>query len=493
MKAEKTGATLLGLDIGTSGVKALLMDEQGRQLAEATSPLVVSRPAPGWSEQNPKDWWQASLQAMDRIAGNFPDQMARLAAIGLSGQMHGATLLDTREQVLRPAILWNDARAGSQCAELEAACPRSRDISGNIAMAGFTAPKLLWVRQNEPDIFSRIAHVLLPKDYVRFCLSGEMASDMSDAAGTLWLDVARRNWSDELLQATGLARHHMPSLFEGNAVTGQLKPELARRWNISGPVVIAGGGGDNAAAACGIGAVRPGAGFVSLGTSGVLFVSTDRFRPNISGAVHAFCHAVPDTWHQMGVILSATDSLNWIARLTGKDAVQLADAVGRSFREPAPEMFLPYLSGERTPHNDPDIRGLFAGLSHDSDSLSLTQAVMEGVAFAFRDSFDALRRAGTSIDSLVAVGGGSRSRLWLQMIATNLGVPIEVPAAGDYGAAFGAARLSLCALTGADPLQVCIRPPIMDIVEPIPSLVAPWSDKYARYTALYPAMKQVMT
>src|SRR5690606_22605725 len=288
----------------------------------------------------------------------------------------------------------------------------------------------------------------------------------SDAAGTLWLDVARRDWSDALLAVTGLTREHMPRLVEGSEPSGTLKPELAARWGMSSGVVVAGGAGDNAAAGCGIGAIRPGEGFVSLGTSGVIFVSNDRFRPNTAGAVHAFCHAIPDTWHQMGVILSATDSLNWLSAVTGKSQPDLSGAAEASFRGPGEEIFLPYLSGERTPHNNANARGSFVGLSHLSDSALLAQAVMEGVTFAFRDCQRVLNDAGTEFDRLLAVGGGSKSALWLKLIATTLDIEVALPEDGDFGGALGAARLGLCAAEGADPKDVMTMPRIRSVIDP---------------------------
>src|SRR5690554_3018324 len=316
---------------------------------------------------------------------------------------------------------------------------------------------------------------------------------MSDAAGTLWLDVGKRDWSDALLAVTGLNRGHMPRLVEGSAPAAQLKPDLAARWGMDGAVIVAGGAGDNAAAACGIGAIRPGEGFVSLGTSGVLFVSNDKFRPNTEGAVHAFCHAVPDTWHQMGVILSATDSLNWLSRITGQKQAALSGAAEAQFTGPGEEIFLPYLSGERTPHNNAAARGSFVGLSHLSDPARLAQAVMEGVAFAFRDSQRVLADAGTRIDRLLAVGGGSRSALWLKLIATNLDMEIALPEDGDFGGALGAARLGLCAAEGASPTTVMTMPPIKTIIAPDKSLSAAYAEQYARYRALYPAIEEAIS
>jgi xylulokinase len=481
----------LGIDIGTSGVKALLMDRSGKALGDATAKAVEPvRPHPGWSEQNPADWWDAVLKAMDSLSKSHPAEMAAVRGIGLSGHMHGATLLGKNDEILRPCILWNDGRSAAECAEMEAANPRLRDIAGNIAMPGFTAPKIAWVRKNEPDVFAKLAKVLLPKAYVRLLLSGEYVEDMSDAAGTLWLDVGKRDWSDELLALTGLNRSHMPSLVEGSAPSGTLKPELASRWGMTGKVTIAGGAGDNAAAACGIGATKPGEGFVSLGTSGVLFVSNDRFRPNTSGAVHAFCHAVPNTWHQMGVILSATDSLNWLSHVTGKSQPELSGAAEASFKGPGEEIFLPYLSGERTPHNNAGARGSFTGLSHLSDQARLAQAVMEGVTFAFRDCQRVLTDAGTTFGRILAVGGGSKSALWLKLIATNLDTEIAIPEDGDFGGALGAARLGLCAAEGADPAEVMTMPGIKQIIQPDASLRDAYTAQYARYRALYPAIEE---
>lgn len=483
--------TYLGIDIGTSGVKALLIDEHGRALGEASAAAVEPvRPHPGWSEQNPADWWNATLAAVDKLKQSHPSELASVRGIGLSGHMHGATLLGKNDEVLRPAILWNDGRSAAECKEMEAALPSLRQLAGNIAMPGFTAPKIAWVRKHEPQVYEKIAKVLLPKAYVRLLLTGEHVEDMSDAAGTLWLDVGKRDWSDELLAVTGLDRSHMPRLVEGSAVSGNLKRDLAQRWGMDGLVVIAGGAGDNAASACGIGAIRPGEGFVSLGTSGVLFVSNERFSPNTEGAVHAFCHAIPDTWHQMGVILSATDSLNWLSRITGQKQAELSGAAEAQFKGPGEEIFLPYLSGERTPHNNAGARGSFVGLSHSSDTATLAQAVMEGVTFAFRDSQRVLHDAGTKIDRLLAVGGGSKSALWLKMIATNLDMEIALPEDGDFGGALGAARLGLCAAEGASPATVMTMPPIRTVIAPDKSLSAAYSDQYARYRALYPAIEE---
>ena len=481
----------LGIDLGTSSVKALLIDADQRVIGSATAPLEVSRPHPGWSEQDPNDWIAATAKALDGLKAGRPKELAAVEGIGLSGHMHGATLVDERDVVLRPCILWNDTRSHREAAALDAN-PAFRTISGNIVFPGFTAPKLAWVKNNEPEIFARVAKVLLPKDFLRLWLTGEHMSEMSDSAGTAWLDVEKRRWSDELLAATYLSESQMPTLVEGTEAAGSLRADLASKWGLRAGIPVAGGAGDNAASACGMGTVRPGQAFASLGTSGVIFASNGAYLPNPESAVHTFCHALPDTWHQMGVILSATDSLNWLSGVTGKDAGALTDELGDTLKAPTGVTFLPYLSGERTPHNDASIRGVFAGLGHEAGRPVLTQAVLEGVAFAFRDSLEALRAAGTELERVTAIGGGSRSRYWLRAMATALDLPVEVPADGDFGAAFGAARLGLIAATGADPFAVCTTPKTEATIEPDRSLSDAYSDAYQRYRALYPAIKGVM-
>ncbi|HEU4987181.1 MAG TPA: xylulokinase [Rhizobiaceae bacterium] len=481
----------LGLDLGTSGVKAMLIDGDQKPVGSATAALTVSRPHVGWSEQDPGDWIKATEEAIGALRSSHRDALASVRGIGLSGQMHGATLLDSEDRPLRPCILWNDTRSHAQAALLDAD-PRFRKITGNIVFPGFTAPKLVWVQDNEPEIFAKVAKVLLPKDFLRLWLTGEYVSEMSDAAGTSWLDVEKRAWSGDLLAATGLDESRMPTLVEGTQPAGTLRPELASRWDLGSDVTIAGGAGDNAASACGAGTVRPGQAFVSLGTSGVLFAANGSYMPNPESAVHTFCHALPQTWHQMGVILSATDSLNWLAGVAGKSAGELAGELGDALRAPGAVTFLPYLSGERTPHNDAVIRGAFAGLAHQSDRAALTQAVMEGVAFAFRDSLEALRQAGTELSRVTAIGGGSRSSYWLKAVATALGLPVDIPADGDFGAAFGAARLGLIAAENADSLAVCTPPSIAATVEPETALVGAFDEAYQRYRALYPAIRGTM-
>ncbi|RWM25856.1 xylulokinase [Mesorhizobium sp.] len=480
----------LGLDLGTSGVKALLIDDRQNVIASGHGSLEVSRPHPGWSEQDPAHWIEACETAIAELKASHPKELAAARGIGLSGQMHGATLLDASDKVLRPCILWNDTRSHVEAAALDAD-PRFRRLTGNIVFPGFTAPKLVWVKNNEPAIFAKVAKVLLPKDYLRLWLTGEHISEMSDSAGTSWLDVGKRRWSPELLAVTSLDEKHMPSLTEGTAKAGGLRTELAAKWGVADGIPVAGGAGDNAASACGMGTVGAGHAFVSLGTSGVLFAANASYLPNPESAVHTFCHALPATWHQMGVILSATDSLNWLSEITGKGAGDLTGELGDTLKAPTGVTFLPYLSGERTPHNDSAIRGSFTGLAHQSSRAVLTQAVLEGVAFAFRDSLEALKTAGTTLSRVTAIGGGSRSRYWLRAIATALQLPVDIPADGDFGAAFGAARLGLIAATGADPLVVCTAPATDATIEPDAGLGGAFADAYQRYRALYPAIRAV--
>jgi len=478
-----------GIDLGTSSLKVVLIDEDDRLVASAARPLALKRPHPGWSEQDPAAWWSACTAALDELKEAAPAALAAVRGIGLSGQMHGAVLLDAADRVLRPAILWNDGRAMAECAAFEAACPESRRLSGNLAMPGFTAPKLLWVRGHEPAVFAATRSVLLPKDHLRLHLTGEKVSEPSDAAGTLWLDVARRDWSEPLLAACGLDRAAMPRLVEGSAASGRLRAELAARWGMAVPPVVAGGGGDNAASACGVGAVGPGAAFVSLGTSGVLFVATDRFLAAPERAVHSFCHALPGVWHQMAVILSATASLEWLAAVCGRSVAALVADLPEA--EAGAPFFLPYLSGERTPHNDSSLRGLFAGLGAEQGAGDLARAVLEGVAFALRDGRDALAAAGTEIHDLIAVGGGARSRPWLQILADALEREIDMPADPSAGAALGAARLGRLAAEGAEPAAVCRPPELRARVTPDTLGVSLADDRFRRWRRLQEAAKEL--
>ena len=441
----------LGIDLGTSGVKAILLSEEGQVVASHSEALTLSRPHPLWSEQNPADWWSATEKAV--LALSQLHALKKVKAVGITGQMHGATVLDAQQNVLRPAILWNDGRSFSQCQQLEAAVPDSREITGNLMMPGFTAPKLQWLRENEPELFAKIDKVLLPKDYLRWLMTGVFASDMSDAAGTMWLDVAKRDWSDSLLAATGLTRQHMPALFEGNQITGQLLPALASRWGMNCVPVIA-GGGDNAAGAVGVGLYKTGQAMLSLGTSGVYFAVSDGFLSNPQQAVHSFCHALPDTWHLMSVMLSAASCLDWAANLTGTASV--GELIGLAENTPpadSPVCFLPYLSGERTPHNNPNAKGTLFGLTHQHGPADIARAVLEGVGFALADGMDVLHATGLKPHSITLIGGGARSPYWRQMLADISGLTLEYRTGGDVGPALGAARLAQIAMNPGSPLE----------------------------------------
>ena len=486
----------LGIDLGTSGVKLLLLDEKQHIQAVADAPVPVYRPQPTWSEQNPADWLEAVERAVAQLRAKAPIAWRQVRGVGLSGQMHGAVVLGAQQQVLCPAVLWNDGRAGPECLALEQAVPASRQITGNLAMPGFTAPKLLWLRKHAPVLFEQIRTVLLPKDWLRLQLTGELVSDMSDASGTLWLDVGRRTWSDVMLQACGLDSTYMPALAEGSAPTGVLRSDVARRWGLPDGVVVAAGAGDNAASAVGVGARAPGGGFVSLGTSGVVFRVTDAFAPATERAVHAFAHALPQRWHQMSVMLSAAGAFGWITRLTGQgDEAYLSAAVGAMglARQAQAPLFLPYLSGERTPHNNPSATGAFTGLRAEHDATDLAYAVMEGVGFGLLDGLNAMRAAGAesgsaSEASWALVGGGARSDPWAQLLASGLGCTLLRPKGATAAAAQGAARLAAMAC-GADEATWCQALPAEGCFVPQPAQQALLAGRYERFVALYPALQ----
>jgi len=477
----------LGIDLGTSEVKAVVIDDAGKLLALAGTALTVSRPHPRWSEQDPAQWWQATVETIAKLRGQLGTaNFTEIRAIGLSGQMHGAVLLDDKDQVLRPAILWSDSRSTEECAELSARAPTLHDIAGNLAMPGFTAPKLMWVARHEPHLFARVACVLLPKDWLRLQMTGLKISDPSDAGGTLWLDVARRDWSDTLLAAGGMSRAQMPALVDGSSASGYLLPEIARQCGLSAEVVVAGGGGDGAASAVGIGAVNPGDGFLSLGTSGVLFVVNDCFRPNPARAIHAFCHTLPQRWHQMSVMLSAASCLRWFCRLCSVDEQTLLQEVAALMAQEQAQapLFLPYLSGERTPHNDPYAQGMFHGLSPEHQRAALAYAVLEGVSFGMVDGLDALRAAGTDVQQLSLVGGGARSAYWAQLLSDALDVRIVTHVGSEAGGALGAARLAWLAVGGREQ-EVCRKPPQQDLFVPQAQRHAALQPRLQRYRDIY--------
>ncbi|HEK2095205.1 TPA: xylulokinase [Proteus mirabilis] len=475
----------LGLDLGTSSVKAIIMNEQGDVVASHSIPLTLSRPHPQWSEQDPQAWWQATDEAIKQLSRTQP--MEQIQAIGLSGQMHGAVLLDAQQNILRPAILWNDGRSVKQCLRLAKQYPQFKEITGNLVMPGFTAPKLQWVAENEAEIFCQIAHVLLPKDFLRWKMSGNFASDMSDAAGTLWLDMQKRDWSDELLAATGLSRCQMPTLFEGNQITGYLLPEIAKKWQMKQVPIIA-GGGDNAAGAIGVGVYQPGQGMLSLGTSGVYFVVSEKFLQNSDNAVHSFCHALPQTWHLMSVILSAASCLDWVCQLTGiSDVGAMFKEVEQHAYSDSSLLFLPYLSGERTPYNNADAKGVFWGLTHQHQRADLCRAVLEGVSFALRQGIEVADKAGQHADNITLIGGGARSEYWRQLLADITGKTLDYRQGGDVGPALGAARLAQLAINPAHLSQIILSQPKLE-TRHVPNL-----EKHKAYQDKYNAFKKLYT
>jgi xylulokinase len=453
---------LVGLDVGTTGVKAVAVSPDGRVVAAASEEYPLSTPQPGWAEQEPEDWWRAAEACLSRLP---------TGPIGLSGQMHGLVVLDADNRVLRPAILWNDQRTGAECAEIEAAVGLARliDLTGNRALTGFTAPKLLWLRRHEPDVYARITHVLLPKDYVRLRLTGEHAIDAADASGTLLFDVRRRRWSEEVCEALDVPLAWLPPVHESTEIAGA---------------------GDQAAGALGVGIVSPGPVSVVLGTSGVVFAVLPAYKPDAEARVHVFCHAVPGTWHAMGVMLSAAGSLAWLRRIVGAEYGVLDAEAERWPPESEGLLFAPYLAGERTPHADPDARGAFTGLSLRHDRGALARATLEGVAYGLRDSLELLRDLGVRPEVGRVSGGGAASDLWLRIVASVLALPLERTET-EAGAAFGAALLAGVRVgafaDAADAVAQCVH--VRDRIEPDPEWAAAYDHGYDRYRLLYPNLR----
>lgn len=481
----------LGIDLGTSQIKAVIMDGDQAILAQASCALTLSRPQPLWSEQNPEDWWQATNNAISQLKQSHPQYLADIKAIGLSGQQHGATLLDKNDQVLRPAILWNDGRSLTQCHELQSRVKNYAKITGNQIMPGFTAPKLLWVMQNEPAIFKQVNKILLPKDYLRLKMTGDYASDLSDASGTSWLNVGARSWSDEMLNATHLSQKQMPALFEGTEITGTVLKSIADAWGIPENTPVAAGAGDNAAGAISVNVIKPGVAFLSLGTSGVYFLSCDEFKPNPAGGVHTFCHCLPKLWHQMTVHLSAASCLSWLAEITNSSPQILLQEAQSQLEQDESVIFLPYLSGERTPHNNPYARGVFFGLSHNTKRADLTRAVLEGVAMAFADGQDEILKTGMQIDQVFVVGGGARSTYWGQILACALNRPLIYQVNREVGAAYGAARLALLAIQKLDAARVFTTPAIDTIIEPMAEYTEKLAQKRKTFSGIYQQLKEL--
>ena len=437
----------IGIDLGTSSIKMILIDQNQKILATATSSLTVRSPKDGFSEQNPQEWIDSTMECLEAIKLKKPKEFSETISLGISGHMHGATLIDKDGNIIRPCILWNDTRSHQECEEFEKQNFDVRSISGNITMPGFTAPKINWIKNNEIENFKKIFKILLPKDYLRFVLTGEYFSEMSDASGTLWLDIEQRKWSNKLLSCSFLELKHMPNLVEGNELTGYLKKELKDKFNFNNNVKVVGGAGDNAAAATGMGITNKNQSFISLGTSGVFFTPTERFVSNTGDAVHSFCHCLPNKWHLMSVMLSASNCLDWICSITNTSINDLLNNVESFYKDKSyiknSSYFLPYLSGERTPHNDPHIRGSFHSIKTTTNITDLQYAVIEGVSFGILDGVNSILKVNNNFDNIYMVGGGSKSPFWTELLASLLNRKLSVCDQSEFGAALGVARLSM--------------------------------------------------
>ena len=486
---------LLGIDLSTTGAKALLIDADGNVVGSATTPLSLSTPWPLWSEQDPVDWWQGVVQSVRQVLAETGVAATAIKAIGLTGQMHGLVLLDEAGDVLRPAILWNDQRTGAQCDEIRRRLGKERliQITGNDALTGFTAPKILWVQQNEPEIYAQTRHVLLPKDYIRYRLTGEFAMDRAGGAGTLLFDLRTRTWSDEVLRALEIPAAWLPPTYEGPAVTGSVSESAMEATGLAAGTPVVGGGGDQAAQAVGVGAVQPGIIALTLGTSGVVFAATEAPLIEPDGRLHAFCHAVPDQWHFMGVMLSAAGSLQWYRdtlapELDFDELLSEAESIS-----PGSEglLFLPYLTGERTPHPDPLARGAWVGLTVRHSRAHITRAVLEGVAYGIKDSFTLIQQAGLGeIEEVRLSGGGARSPLWRQIMADVLGETL-VTVNTTEGAAYGAALLAGVGAGLFESVPAACRQTIRVTGRTEPrEATAVYQERYPRYQALYPALAE---
>lgn len=481
----------LGIDIGTSAVKAVLIDDDQDCIFQSAIPLKISRPKEIWSEQNPDEWWQAVCSLIEAIKNQHSHEITDIKAISLTGQMHGATCIDKNNRPLRPAILWNDGRSHAECDILNAHPANFKKINGNTVMPGFTAPKLLWLQRNELEVFKKIYKVLLPKDYISCKLSGEYSSDLSDASGTAWLDVGNRCWSEDLLAATNLTMQHMPKVYEGIELTGWLNQKLAAQWRMPKNVKIIAGAGDNAAGAISCGIIESNRAMLSLGTSGVYFVPTEKFNPDPNKGFHTFCHCIPNTWHQMGVILSAASCLSWWLNVTGaKDEHQLlAEAQTADFKHVP--IFLPYLSGERTPHNDPFAKGMFFGITHNTSRPELTQAILEGVAFAIADCQKVLKESGTDAEHISVVGGGAKSRYWGVILSNVLNKTLCYHNESLLGPSFGAARLAMLGDLNKPIASVAKVPNVTDVIAPDKNKHEHYAEKFVNYQKIYQQLKSL--
>jgi len=477
--------TYLGIDIGTSAIKAILVNDRGEELVSASVPISTIRQLPYWSEQAVEQWWSGVIAAVTELWKEPLAERNVLAGIGVTGQMHGAVLLDSECKPLRSAILWNDGRATKEAAYLQECFPRLAEEVGVLPMPGLTAPKLLWLAANEPDIMAKVRWLLSPKDYILYRLTGEIATDYSDAAGTWLLDQQQRMWSEAAVNAAGLTLSQLPPLVESNEVCGHLTREAAHLLGIAPGMAVAGGGGDTPVGAVGFGCVKVGDAIVSLGTSAHIFTPTVSYKPAVKSVVHSFCHALPNLWYQMGAMLNGASAFGWVCSLLGEDAGVVDARIRERYDGPGDLLFLPYLTGERTPHNDANARGVFFGLSPTTDQELLCQSVMEGVAFSIADGRDALTESGTIVQRAAIGGGGARSRIWAQIIASVLNVPIVRYRGKERGPAFGAARLARLAVEGGNVHEVCREPEIEEIIEPDQNHVGHYLENHQRFKRLY--------
>ncbi len=475
----------IGIDLGTSSVKVILIDENQKLIASSDAALKVMRSKPLWSEQNPEDWWLATCSAIQQIKTQHAAALKKVKAFGLSGQQHGATLLDHANRPLRPAILWNDGRAHQQCQQLLSRVPNAPEITGNLIMPGFTAPKILWVKEHEPDIFNKIHKILLPKDYLRWKITGDYATDLSDASGTSWLDVKERRWSKVMIDATEITEKHLPRLFEGTEVTGKILPRIADDWGIAEGAIVVAGGGDNAASAISMGIIQPGQAFLSLGTSGVYFIADNAYRPNPKETLHTMCHCLPNRWHEMSVHLSAASCLTWIGNIVQQADFEKLIALAKQHQPNHTPLFLPYLTGERTPHNNPNAMGVFFGLTAETGPAELVQAVLEGVAFAFGEGQQVIANAGVQIQEVNVIGGGAKSHYWGEILASVLNRTLTYRSQASIGGAFGAARLGWYSQQQMDPVTAFPSPPIEHMINPVTLLQERYEKKQVLFRQLY--------
>ncbi len=482
----------VGADLGTSSLKLLLVDEKGNILNKATKNYNVSYPAPGWSEQDPADWWKAFISGADELLSGF--DRSKVAGIGVGGQMHGLVALDKDDNVIRPCILWNDGRTAKETAYLNEVAGEAflAENTANIAFAGFTAPKILWMKENEPENFARIAKIMLPKDYLNYLLTGKHCCDYSDASGMLLLDVRNKCWSKKMLDICGITEEQMPALFESYDIVGNLLPEIAEKLGLSSVPVVA-GAGDNAAAAVGTGTLFAGKCNISLGTSGTVFIPYDSFTPAENNSIHNFCHA-NGKFHLMGCILSAASCNKWfyedILGTKDYDGEQAGICDGDLGENHV--YFLPYLMGERSPINDVNARGTFMGMRADTGRKHMTQAVLEGVAFAIKENIEIAKSMGVKIEKSTVCGGGARSKLWLKILANVLSIPLEIPKT-EEGPAFGGAMLAMVATGAYESVEECAKAllSVKDTVYPDVEIAEKYAEKYERFEKIYPALKGV--